>query len=191
MSRAMQLNILNFVMFQAGWFACVLGAANGMGWLGIVVVSLLVIIHLAMARRRLAELVLLVTVGLMGFLWESIVASQGLLVFTPALSPNNLAPYWMAALWVIFATTLNLSLAWLKYRKFFAAILAAIAGPLAYLAGTRLGALEIPELMTGMLVLAAGWALLFPLSLLLAERLNGFAVIREPDSITVRGHYHV
>jgi hypothetical protein len=191
MSRAMKINILNFIMFQAGWFACVLGAANGMGWLGIIVVGLLVIIHLAMARHRLAELVLLVTVGLMGFLWETFIASRGLLVFTPAVSPSNLAPYWMAALWVIFATTLNLSLAWLKYRKFFAAILAAIAGPLAYLAGTRLGALAMPEMMTAMLVLAAGWAVLFPLSLSLAERLNGFAVMREPGSTTIRRHYHV
>jgi len=191
MSRPMQLNILNFIMFQTGWFACVLGAANGMGWLGIVVVSLLVIIHLAMARQRLAELALLATVGLLGFLWESIIASQGLLVFEPVARASNLAPYWMAALWVIFATTLNLSLAWLKYRKLFAVILAAIAGPLAYLAGMRLGALEIPELMTAMLVLAAGWALLFPLSLLLAQRLDGFVSIQEPDLITIRGQYHV
>jgi hypothetical protein len=191
MSRATQLNILNFIMFQAGWFACVLGAANGMSWLGIVVVSLLVIIHVAMARQRLAELALLVTVGLLGFLWENFVASRGLLVFESAARAGNLAPYWMAALWVIFATTLNLSLAWLKYRKFIAAILAAVAGPLAYFAGMRLGALEIPELMAGMVVLAAGWAMLFPLSLLLAERLDGFVGIKEADSITIRGHHHV
>jgi hypothetical protein len=32
----------NFVAFQTGWFACVLGAANGMPWLGVIVAVLVV-----------------------------------------------------------------------------------------------------------------------------------------------------
>ncbi len=34
--------LLNFAAFQIGWFACVLGAANGFPWLGPVVVAAVV-----------------------------------------------------------------------------------------------------------------------------------------------------
>ncbi len=43
--------LVNFVAFQAGWFACVLSAANGRPWLGVLVVGLIVALHLRTARR--------------------------------------------------------------------------------------------------------------------------------------------
>jgi hypothetical protein len=49
----------------------------------------------------------------------------------------------MLCLWIVFATTLGHSLRWLMNRPVAAAVAGAIGGPLAYLAGGRLGALEI------------------------------------------------
>ena len=57
--------------------------------------------------------------------------------------PAGLAPYWMLSLWIVFATTLNHSLRWLMNRPVAAALAGAIGGPLAYLAGAKLGALSI------------------------------------------------
>jgi hypothetical protein len=51
--------IVNFVGFQSGWFACVLGAAAGCPWLGLVVVAGVVALHLALRRPRGPELRLL------------------------------------------------------------------------------------------------------------------------------------
>ena len=57
--------------------------------------------------------------------------------------PNGFAPYWMLTLWIAFATTLNHSLRWLMHRPVAAALAGAIGGPLAYLAGAKLGALAL------------------------------------------------
>ena len=46
-----------------------------------------------------------------------------------------IAPFWMLALWIAFATTLNHSMRWLMHRPVVAAIGGAVFGPLAYLAG--------------------------------------------------------
>jgi hypothetical protein len=53
------------------------------------------------------------------------------------------------------------------------ALLAAIGAPLAYLGGSRLGALEIPDAVPALLVISAGWAVMLPLLMRTAQRLDG------------------
>ena len=84
-------------------------------------------------------------------------------------------------MWGVFATTLNLSLRWLKGRWFIAILSGAIAGPLAYYAGARLGGVVFTEQMTALIALSLGWAVLMPLLMALSQRLDGF-----PNLTTVR-----
>ena len=44
-NETMQM-FINFLLFQIAWFACVLGAANNLPWVGPLVVGLIVIYHL-------------------------------------------------------------------------------------------------------------------------------------------------
>ena len=44
---------INFLAFQLGWFASVLGAAHGLPWAGPVVVAMVVMLHLRLVRRPL------------------------------------------------------------------------------------------------------------------------------------------
>ena len=37
----MSRTLINFASFQAGWFSCVIAAANGLPWLGLLVVCLI------------------------------------------------------------------------------------------------------------------------------------------------------
>ena len=85
------------------------------------------------------------------------------------------APYWMVALWALFATTLNVSLRWLRARPWLGALLGALGGPAAYYAGARLGALELATAGAGLGAIAIGWAVLTPLLLGTARRLDGYA----------------
>ena len=77
-------------------------------------------------------------------------------------------------MWALFATTLNLALRWLKGRPLLASVFGALGGPLAYYAGERLGAVEMPHQASALLALAAGWAVLMPLLTVIARRYNGF-----------------
>jgi hypothetical protein len=167
--------LANIILFQVGWFACVLGAARGLAWAGSLAALAICGVHLALARRPRSEAALLLIVVAIGFAWDSGIAALGLVHFADGGPWNNFAPYWMAALWLVFATTLNVSLRWLRGRVGLAAVLGALGGPLAYYAGARLGALEFSDPAAGLAVQAAGWALLMPLLTRLAVRFDGVA----------------
>jgi len=73
-------------------------------------------------------------------------------------------------MWALFATTINHSMAWLKNRYFLALLLGAVFGPLAFIAGESLGAVVFLDRTMALTLLAAGWAVLMPLLLLLAQQ---------------------
>ena len=109
-------------------------------------------------------------------LWDSLLASSGLLVYRSGTLVAGTAPYWIVAMWLLFSTTLNVSLSWLKGRLLLAAVVGAISGPLAFYGGHKLGAVDFPDFGAAMLALAVGWALILPGLVYAAGRLNGFPV---------------
>ena len=163
----------NFIAFQAGWLACVLGGAHELPWLGTGLALLLITLHLLWAPQPRRELALILTVGVLGAFWDSILVAFGWLIYPSGTLIAGTAPHWIVTLWMLFATTLNLSLRWLRQRWLLAAALGAIAGPLSYLIGHRLGGVDFPQTELSLTVLALGWALLTPLIVALAERFDG------------------
>ncbi len=165
-------NLLNVVLFQTAWFAAVLGAARGVLWLGPMAVLLVIGIHLALTDNRTGELKLLAVAGSLGFFFDTALVAAGTFSPIPHLLPTPLSPPWMVSLWVNFAATLNVSLAWLKGKYVAAALFGAIGGPLAYYSGARLGATSGLPSTGGLTVLALGWGVMTPLLVFLAGRLG-------------------
>lgn len=172
--RAEPKVILNFFAVQGAWFACVLGGANDWALAGTLVVACVIGLHLTVAQRPLPEALLITTAAAVGLAWESTLVTLGLMSYPSGHFAAGLAPYWIVAMWALFATSLNLSMAWLKGRVWLAALFGAVGGPLAYLSGSRLGGLEMSDPVLALGAQAAGWAVLFPLLTRLATRLNGF-----------------
>ena len=164
--------LLNAALFQAAWFAAVLGAAYGRFWLGPLVLLPVLAVNLAMAEARSSELKLWAYAGLLGFLFDTALVSAG--VFEPRrqLFPHPFSPPWMIGLWLNFAATLNQSLGWLHGRPLLAALFGAVGGPLAYYGGARLGATEALPGMEGVIILAIGWGVMTPLLFRLAKTLR-------------------
>jgi hypothetical protein len=146
---------MNFLAYQLAWFAVILGAARGHAWAGAAVALLVAALHLA-RHRNAAELKLMGLALLIGALVDSTLAISGQVKFAAAW-PEDLAPFWMLSLWLAFATTLNHSLRWLMHRPVFAALAGALGGPLAYLAGAKLGALVIVAPTTTLPLIAMLW----------------------------------
>lgn len=165
--------VINFVVFQAGWFACILGAAHGWPWGGSLVVALIVAGHIACAARPLEELKLVMAALAIGLVWENLLMALGLVDFVSGKSVEHLAPVWILLMWALFAITLNLSLRWLKGRWLLATVMGAVAGPLSYAAGVRMGAAVFLQPFAALAVLSFGWAVLTPALLFLAQRWNG------------------
>lgn len=165
--------LVNLVAFQLGWLACVLGGAHGLPWLGVVAVGLVVAYHLSSAAAPRREALLLLTVGLIGALWDGLLVRLGFLEYPSGMILPWLAPVWIIAMWVGFATTLNLSLGWLRGRWYWAMLFGALGGPLAYWAGMKLGGVSFPDPVAGLAVLAGGWSFLMPVVSWLALRIGG------------------
>ena len=165
--------LLNFAMFYLGWFACVMGAAHGERWLGPSVVAALVLIHLQLTVAPVREVRLILLIGIFGFAVDTLQASAGLYAFARTSAAPWLCPLWMVALWMIFGTTLNASMSWLAGRYRLAAVLGAICGPVSYVAGARLGAIEFPAHAGLSLVgIAVVWACVMPSLLWLRDFLS-------------------
>jgi hypothetical protein len=170
----MPVLVINLILFQIGWFACVLGGAYSIPWFGTAMASMIVSYHLYKSSQPDRELLLIILAVIIGAIWDSLLVWMQVLSYASGMWSENLAPHWIIALWALFATTLNVSLNWLKGRWLIAAISGAIAGPLAYYAGHRLGAVFFSDTSVALVYLGAGWAVFVPLLLWLAQRLDGY-----------------
>ena len=160
--------VLNVIAFQFGWFACVLGAAHDQPWLGSAVVAVLVAVHLATAIRPAVEVRLVAAALVIGVLWETLLLAGGWIEYPTGVVWAGVAPLWIVMLWALFAITL-------KGRLLVAAVFGAVGGPLAYWGGVRLGALVFVEPLFAVIALAVGWAVLTPMLVVLAQRLERHA----------------
>jgi hypothetical protein len=70
-----------------------------------------------------------------------------------------------------FASTLNLSLAWMQGRYLIAILFGGSGGPLAYFGAENLGAVTLTS-TSSFIALGVGWAIITPLLLVVASRLN-------------------
>jgi hypothetical protein len=158
---------INLLAYQCAWLACVFGAAEQRPLLGFGVALAALLWHLAAATDPKRELALIGIAAVVGAVFESGLLASGFVR----------AHDWimMATLWAVFATTLNVALRALRRRYLLCAALAAIGAPLAYQAGSKLGALEWVQALPALLLISAGWALLLPLLMRVAQRFDGYA----------------
>lgn len=164
--------IINAVSYQAGWFACVAGAGNGLPLLGPVVVALLLAVHLWLVPRRWHTLRGLAVISAIGIGVDSALAGMAVFSFPEYFVFPWLCPAWLIALWVIFASALESCLRWLVEWPRLAAAIGALFGPASYYAGQRLGALQFsPPLLDSLLILAIVWSALLPVLLWLSRKM--------------------
>ncbi len=160
---------LNIVLFQLGWWCAVLGAAHHHLLLGPCVIAVVLLLYILPNRRRTRALSLVLVALALGAAGEVSLRALGMTAFSP--EPWSIAgvPVWMVALWGLFATTLTSSLRWLQGRWLIASLFGAVGGSLSYVAGARLGALDLPA-SASLWVVALLWALALPLMSELARR---------------------
>ncbi len=165
-------HVTNLLAFAIGWFACVVGAANGTPSYGVAVAAMLLALDILVAEDPLHEARVIVTVGAIGFAIDTILALAGIFVFDPRTSnPSWLCPIWLVAIWMMFGSTLTASLAWLAARGAIASIVSAVAGPLSYFAASKMGAISIPgRVAPRIATIAIIWAIVFPGLLKFANR---------------------
>lgn len=175
----MSAGLVNYLLYEAGWFACILGAAWEHVAVGTVLGALAIAAHLGLARRRGDALVLVLWTAAIGVVVDTTQIALGTLRFDagsvvaglPLLFLERLPPLWLVLIWAQFAMTFHFGLRRLRDRPVAAVLFGAVGGPLAFLAGRRLGVVELhPALWPSLLSLALTWSIAMPAALWLAVR---------------------
>ena len=150
--------LVNAVLFQTGWFACVFGAHQP--WLLLAPLAVL-LVHFLWTSSWAAEGRLVVSVMLFGSVLDTFLLNLGVLDFG---SDSRLLPVWMALLWAMLGTTLDHSLRWSASPWWRASLLGAGGGSMSYLAGSKIAGVQFPHGETPTLILLAIiWAGVLPL----------------------------
>lgn len=152
---------LNFVGYQASWFACVIGENT---W-AIPVVAVFLLWHTQVARQGEWALIGLVALG--GILLDNLWFNLGFTAYPASLNsfPADAYPFiplWLVLLWVAFSATLLHAMHYFFKRPLLISSIAAFAAPLSYFAGTKLDALTMTQ--TGYITLGLGWGVLMYLA---------------------------
>lgn len=164
--------LLNFVMYELGWFAIVLGAAAGHPWWGAVLALMLVTAHLVLTRGWPRHFGLIVAAGVIGLAIDSLQLRIGILRYPSDMIYQWVAPFWDVVLWMQFATLLPFCLRWLSGRYVLGAVLGFVGGPFAFYSGEKLGAVEfLPPRSIHFAILGIAWGVAFPLLVWLSDRL--------------------
>jgi|TARA_B110000196_G_C21076550_1_gene630214 hypothetical protein len=167
----MTSKIINFILFQLVWFACILGAAINETHTAVAFSLLIILFHFYLAKDKKNEIKILLIASIIGFLFDGFLLKSELVLYTNHGWSYSITPLWIIVLWMGFAITLNSSLNWLKKKIKLSALFGAIGGPLAYLAGEKL---EAVTLMTpiALIAIVIGWSLITPLLIYISRRIS-------------------
>lgn len=153
----------NLVLYELGWFGCVLAAAEGRPLLALAAVIVPAAVHTALVVDRAREVALIVAAALLGAAVDTATVRLGVLSFAAPLGPDGIAPLWVVGMWAQFAIVFHFCLSWLSGRYWASAVLGAVGGPLSFMAGAQLGAVEIlPPVARSAAVLAVFWSVALP-----------------------------
>ena len=144
----------NAIWFQSTWFCAVLGRETLLP-----LTAAMLVLHLALVRNTTRELLQLTTLAAVGIGVDACLSLAGVFRFPGGV----LVPLWLCGLWLAFATTTGRSLSFLGRRPMLAVLAGAVALPLNYWAGQRLGAVEFgfPVPVT-LAIMSLVWAVMLP-----------------------------
>ena len=103
-------HLVNYALYQIGWFACVLGAASHRPWTGCLIALTLVGVHLTRSLERSIEVRLMALATAVGAIVEMVQIATGMYPFTSGTVIDALPPTWLLTMWAQFATTFRHSL---------------------------------------------------------------------------------
>ncbi len=155
--------VFNGLLFNITWFAIVFTHNNVFA---VLFVTAHMLVHFSLMGQGWVEIRLITGVTLMGAVVDRLLFYYGVLALD---GHSAMAPFWLTCLWPVLATTFRHAFSSLQQRPLLAAVLGAVGGSLSYSAGAALSDISFGDSMTGPVVMALLWAVLFPLLLLAAN----------------------
>lgn len=154
--------VLNIILLNLLWIACVLGASNGWLWPSIVSLCILLLITYIYAGINRKDFNAIVFSLIFGSLIDGFLQGSGLLIYaSPFHQVSYLPPVWILILWIGFAASIKTGMQWFLYNPVIGTVIMTIGAPVSYYSASRLGAVSITSFEDAMLVIAVGWLIYF------------------------------
>jgi len=184
MNRGLVFTITNALLFQVGWFVCILW-----GDLAAIFFTLpALIFHFSKSSLPLADMVAVIIAIAIGFIHDSVLIHTGHIVF---IESTIASPLWLICLWALLGITLNHSMQWIYSRPLWSALLGTLCGPLSYLAGVELSAadwssprLENIPIMAAIPLIAFMWLLVLPVHRVLSLRVLSYVANKNTSTVS-------
>lgn len=161
------LKIINFAWFQCVWWLLILFQSQA-----VVGVLCLMVFWLWLTPKVKSDATLILTLMVIGILVDSTLMNAGVFIFEN-YSNHLVIPFWLALLWGAYAATLQHSMGVFEGKPWLCVVAGAIAAPLSYLGGAKLGAVEFGfSTSSTVLVLALVWSVVFPISFVIVQRIQ-------------------
>lgn len=149
----MKKAFINFLAFQIAWLVTVLAAAKGSQIIGPIVVFIWILAYWIWQPKARKDFPLLISIGFVGLIADSFLTLIGAISFVHQPLFHAPTTAWMIALWINFGACIRHSMSWACGRYILLSLLGMVGGPLAYLAGQKLGAIYVHSILT----VAAVW----------------------------------
>lgn len=163
----------NLLLFKVSWFGLVIFQNS------FVAISLCLLgIHFLIVADRKKELLVVISIASIGIAVDYSLVVFGVFDF----AETSFIPLWLISLWLIFATTIANTLAFLSEKPRYQLLVGGIMAPLSYLAGEQMGSVSFGYSTTeSYLILAAIWAPLLASFFLINNKLSAFEVDYVPN----------
>ena len=161
---------VNYVLYQTGWFACILGAAWDWPVTGFLIAVVLTAAHLHLSADRARETRAILLALALGLVVEGFQVCSGTYRFRSGVVVAWMSPPWLLMMWAQFATTFRSSLRSIMTVPVRAALFGLVGGPIAFVAGERLGAVMLARpLAPGLVRLGLAWGVALAVCALLVR----------------------
>lgn len=170
------MTIVNIILLNVLWFACVLGAANNLLWPGFLALSVLLVINIYNRSLKRIDLKIVLFSLMAGLIIDGLLHAQGMIRYEhKILDSAFLPPIWILILWVGFGATVRTGMQWLLAQPKLGAVIMLIGAPLSYFSAEKLGAANITMFWQAMSFIGVSWLLYFGLVIYLIKDYKGHA----------------
>lgn len=164
----------NAFFFYIGWLVCMYEAVGRYPLIGPLVVGGILLYHFCVSNEKKSDLVICLALAVLGTIVDSVYIAIGMLDYKGGFEYfPSIAPLWITSLWVLYGTSVNHSLKWMRCNVFVAAVMGAGGAISSYLVGVKLEAVKfLWEEWLVLTVIGTVWAIVVPLSLYFGSLLS-------------------
>lgn len=162
------LKIVNFALFYLGWFICIIwhNQLAGIACLAICLANILLM------RYKAKEILIIFLISALGLANDGLATGLGIFNFANAEKYYSSQNLWLLALWILFTSTFNSSLKFIKgYKTFTLGIIGGVGGLISYYSGIRFEVFTTDNTLLSLIYIGVNWMFLFPLLFRLYYRL--------------------